>query len=109
MSRVPRIRVGVVLVDAERVLLVEHRKDDQRYWLLPGGGLELGETLLACAAREVREETGLQIEPERILYLSEAIAPAGGRHILNVFVKARQVGGELGVPTDDVITRVEWV
>ncbi|MEB3198564.1 MAG: hypothetical protein VKP62_15310, partial [Candidatus Sericytochromatia bacterium] len=42
-------------------------------------------------------------------YLSEAIAPAGGRHILNVFVKARQVGGELGVPTDDVITRVEWV
>lgn len=105
----PRIRVGVVLLEGDALLLVEHRKGDRGYWLLPGGGLDHGETFFACAAREVREETGLLVEPERVVYLSEAIAPGGGRHIVNVFVKARLLGGTLTLPTDDIIAAARWV
>jgi ADP-ribose pyrophosphatase YjhB (NUDIX family) len=105
----PRIRVGVVLLEGDALLLVEHRKGDRGYWLLPGGGLEHGETFFDCAVREVREETGLVVEPERVVYLSEAIAPGGGRHIVNVFVKARRVEGSLALPEDDIIAAVRWV
>ncbi|MEB3222145.1 MAG: NUDIX hydrolase [Candidatus Sericytochromatia bacterium] len=105
----PRIRVGVVLQEGDALLLVEHRKGDRGYWLLPGGGLDHGETFFACAAREVREETGLLVEPERVVYLSEAIAPAGGRHIVNVFVKARVLGGTLTLPDGDIISAARWV
>lgn len=105
----PRVRVGAVVIDGDRLLLVEHRKGTRGYWLLPGGGLEHGETFLACAEREVLEETGLSVRAERVVYLSEAIAPDGGRHIVNVFVKAALVGGTLAVPEGDIVAAVRWV
>jgi 8-oxo-dGTP pyrophosphatase MutT (NUDIX family) len=57
----------VLVVDAtERVLLIEsyHRPDDPdagTYWMVPGGGVDPGESLAAAAARELREETGLAV------------------------------------------------
>lgn len=102
----PRIRVGVVLPHEDQILLVRHRKQDKTYWMLPGGGLDYGETFAQCAEREVLEETGLSIKAERVLYLSEAICPRGSRHILNVFMLGRLEGGSLMVPHEDVIEEV---
>lgn len=104
-----RVRVGAIVLLDQRLLLVQHQKGERAYWLLPGGGLEAGETLFDCAAREVREETGLIVAPERLVFLSESIAPAGGRHILNLLVKANLEGGHLAPPVDDVISEVAWV
>lgn len=106
----PRVRVGVVLVDEQdQILLVRHRKGEKTYWLLPGGGLDYGEAMFACAARELLEETGLTIEAERMLYVSEAINPDGSRHILNLYVHGRVLGGTLTVPEGDVIDAIAWV
>jgi ADP-ribose pyrophosphatase YjhB (NUDIX family) len=56
----PIVAVGVLLLDGERVLLVRRARPPQAgRWTVPGGGVELGETLEAAAARELREETGL--------------------------------------------------
>ena len=54
---------GFVLSDGGEILLAREEKTD--WWLLPGGGLEAGETPEACCAREVLEETGLAVEPVR--------------------------------------------
>lgn len=104
----PRIRVGVVIPREDEILLVRHRKGEKTYWMLPGGGLDYGETFATCAEREVEEETGLRIKTERMLYISEAICPRGSRHILNVFMLARLEGGTLTIPEGDVIEEVAF-
>lgn len=99
----PRVRVGVIIPHEDQILLVRHRKGDKTYWMLPGGGLDFGETFAQCAEREVHEETGLTIKAERVLYLSEAICPKGSRHVLNIFMLASLEGGSLVIPEGDVI------
>jgi 8-oxo-dGTP diphosphatase len=106
---VPRTRVAMVLVDGDRLLLVRHQKGDQTYWLLPGGGLDYGEELAACAKRELFEETGLAVEVERFLYLSESISPDKSRHILHITVLGRLVGGALVKADEAVLAEVAWV
>lgn len=93
VTRTPRLRVGVVIIKDDQILLVRHRKADRSYWLLPGGGLDWGETLVACGAREVREETGYQVAVDRPLFLSEAIDPRGDRHVVNIVMLGQLVGG----------------
>ncbi|MBI3305245.1 NUDIX domain-containing protein [Candidatus Parcubacteria bacterium] len=56
---------GIVRNEQGAVLL--HRRDDHSSWAFPGGKLELGESLEVCLAREMLEETGLEVAVERLL------------------------------------------
>ncbi len=57
---------SAVVVDQDgRVLL--HRRTDNELWSIPGGGMEVGETIAETVVREVEEETGLKVEPERLV------------------------------------------
>ncbi|HKT80451.1 MAG TPA: NUDIX hydrolase [Vicinamibacterales bacterium] len=59
----PIVGVGAVVIDATRVLLVKRKQPPlQGEWTLPGGAVELGETLEEAVVREIREETGLDVE-----------------------------------------------
>lgn len=107
--RSPRIRVAAVVPRGDEILLVRHRKGARQYWMLPGGGLDFGETFEACARRELQEETGFDVEIQRMLYLSEAICPHGSRHVVNVYMLGRLQGGTLAVPEGDIIDAVEFV
>lgn len=107
--RAPRIRVAAVIPREDEVLLVRHRKGARAYWMLPGGGLDFGETFEACARRELLEETGFEVAIERMLYLSEAICPRGTRHVVNLFMLGKLEGGTLQVPVGDIIDEVAFV
>ena len=84
-ERTIRIRVGVLIWRDGQVLLVRHEKAGRSYWLVPGGGVDPGETMVEAAARELLEETGYVVEIGRLLLVCEAIDPRPvGRHIVNM-------------------------
>src|ERR1700730_6290014 len=66
-DRAIRIRVGVLIWRAGEVLLVRHEKGGRSYWLVPGGGVDAGETMVEAGAREMLEETGYHVEMGRLL------------------------------------------
>jgi len=103
-----RVRVAVCLREGDRILLAEHVKNGRRHWLLPGGGVEVGETMVGAAVREMLEETGLVVTVGRLVLVCEAIEPAG-RHLLNlVFAGTTPPGGTLRVGRDGVLDDVAW-
>lgn len=107
---IPTTRVSVIVVtDEQKILLVRHRKGNRLYWVLPGGRLEYGETFHECAVRELKEETGLDIEIEKFLFLSEAIAPDRSRHIVNIYLKGRITGGTMQIGNEPVLAGVDLI
>ena len=94
-----------------RILLVASRYPNhaQPLWNLPGGRQRHGELLEDALTREFLEETGLAIEIEHLLYVSESYDGATGTHFLN-FTFAVRAGGEPHAPGDDAhVVGLEWV
>ena len=76
----PYLAVSAAIFRAERVLIVRRGAPPmQGIYTLPGGGVELGETLEQAVMREVREETGLAIEPLSLAGYRQVIARDCGR------------------------------
>ena len=92
----------------EEILLVQHKKGNRLYWVLPGGRIEYGEDFATCAVRELMEETNLKIEFEKVVFLSEAIAPDRSRHIINIYATGKVLGGEMKIGDEPVLEAVAW-
>src|SRR4051794_5563088 len=92
---------AIVTDDQGRILL--HRRRDNEMWALPGGVMELGESLGDCAAREVQEETGFVVEPVAIVGIysdpKHVFAYDDGevRQEFSICFQCRMTGGELNV------------
>ena len=105
-----RIRVGGVYVRDSKILLVRHHKGGRRYWLLPGGGLEFGETVAQALERELVEECGVKTRSGRLLFINESIPPQKTRHVLNLTFLGTLLEGEPRQSEDDgVLDGVAWV
>lgn len=66
-----QIRVTGILIEDGKILLVQQRLSENRAWSLPGGRLEQGETLEQGVVREFKEETGLDVAVDRLLYVCD--------------------------------------
>ena len=80
----PRLRVAIIALDeASRVLLLQHTRPHGVYWVLPGGGVEPGETLDEALRREIREELSAESEINSLAAVGELIEP--DRHVVDFF------------------------
>lgn len=105
----PRVRVAAIITKGEQVLLVRHAKDAKSYWLLPGGGLEAGETLEAALRRELREEASVEIRVDDLVFVNDSIAPNGSRHVISLYFTAEIVGGNIARGGDERVVEVRFV
>ena len=108
---VPLVGVGAVVVHEGRVLLVRRGHEPLKgQWSLPGGLLELGESITDGVVREVKEETGLMVEPVELVELLDRIHRDGERvryHYVIADYLCRVVGGELKAASD--ADEARWV
>ena len=84
------IRITGILIENNEILLVQQKLSDKRNWSLPGGRLERGETLSQGLIREMKEETGLDVEIIRMLYLCDVAASSNT--ILHITFLIKRVG-----------------
>lgn len=97
------VRVAAVIERDGALLLVRHEKPGRDpYWVLPGGRLEPEETIPECAAREVREETGLEGRFLEVLYVSEFMHE--GRHTVDITTRVAVEEGEAALGSDPEVT-----
>lgn len=94
-KEMPRIGVGVIVMRSELLLLGKRRgSHGAGTWALPGGHLEFGESIEECAIREVREETGLELDEVTLGPYTNTVFAAEGKHYVTLFVLSRSAAGE---------------
>ncbi|MFF9273827.1 NUDIX hydrolase [Streptomyces griseosporeus] len=106
------VAASAVVTDDQGRILLQRRRDND-LWALPGGGMEMTESLPGCAVREVKEETGLDVEvtglvgtytdPRHVIAYSDGEV----RRQFNICFRARVTGGELTL--SDESTELRWV
>ncbi|HUZ45384.1 MAG TPA: NUDIX hydrolase [Terriglobia bacterium] len=107
----PIVGVGGVVIEGDRVLLIQRGREPLKgQWSIPGGMLELGESLAEGVQREVQEETGLDVEPLEIVAVFDRIQKNGSRvqyHYVIVDYVCRRIRGRLQSGSDVLDAR--WV
>jgi 8-oxo-dGTP diphosphatase len=93
----PRIRVSALLRWQDRMLLCRHEKGGREYWLLPGGGVNSGESLVNALHRELHEEIGIddELPVEGPVAIVDSIAPErtfSQKHVVHI-IFAGDLGG----------------
>jgi 8-oxo-dGTP diphosphatase len=96
----PRIRVSAILRWQNRLLLCRHEKGEREYWLLPGGGVDSGESLVKALHRELHEEVGIEDElpVEGPVAIVDSISPASSfrqKHVVHIIFATDLTGRSL--------------
>jgi 8-oxo-dGTP diphosphatase len=107
MSSEPRIRVSALLGWRGRILLCRHEKPGREYWLLPGGGVNSGESLVDALRRELAEEIGIHdlIPFEGPIAIVDSIAPVrsfAAKHVVHIIFS-----GDLGGRSLEAVTSAD--
>ncbi|HEX9118478.1 MAG TPA: NUDIX hydrolase [Anaerolineae bacterium] len=104
--RDPKVAVGALITDGERVLLVRRAADPQiGRWALPAGYMDFDEEPEAALAREIREETGLTV---RVLDIAGIVPLSGWRDKRGIMIvyNAQPTGGEIQAADD--VSEARW-
>ncbi len=108
----PKVATGVIIYnDKNEILLVQSHKWSGK-WIIPGGAVEWGETTQACAIREVKEETNLDIEKLELFDVQESIFPKEfyqERHFIFFDYIAKLVDNDKKIILNEELQEYKWI
>ena len=94
-----RVRVNGVLIEEDKILLIQHKmSEDRAFWAVPGGGMDYGSDVISNLRREFLEETGLEVAVKDFLFVYEFLEPP--LHALEIYFEVEKIAGELKIGTD---------
>ena len=96
-----RVRVSCLLLKRKKILLISHIKEGNIYWLLPGGGVNFGESLDEALKREIKEELNISVKVKQPVLICDSIDSNGGRHILNICFACSYLKGEYSLGEEE--------
>src|SRR6266700_3379920 len=95
MPKRPSVGVGVIIRNGDQVLLIKRQNSHgDGTWSTPGGHLEYGESLRACAIREVEEEVGVLITDVTFCTITNDIFVEEEKHYITIWVEGKYASGE---------------
>jgi ADP-ribose pyrophosphatase len=108
--KAPQVAVGAIVVYDGKILLIKRTKAPHKdLWAIPGGSVELGETLQEAAEREIREEAGLTIKAKEPVYtfdlIEKDVSGSIQFHYVIVDLMADYINGELHAADDALDAR----
>ena len=105
----PRVGVACLVTRGGQILLLRRqRSHGAGSWSPPGGHLDFGESIEACAMRETHEETGLRIANPEFFGITNDIFEPDGKHYVTVWMHAEADGGEPAVQDQAEVAAVGW-
>ena len=108
----PRVGIGVMIQNEKGEVLLGLRQGSHGAgeWSFPGGTLEFGETIFATAKREVKEETGLDVDEFKLISVYDELRyiKTDNKHFLGLGVKAKYKGGEPKIMEPEKCQEWKW-
>lgn len=108
MSEKPQVGTAIIITKADKVLLMKRKGSHAPgTWSTPGGHLDFGETLEGCAAREAKEEVGVDVVGIRFRAVTNDLFEATGRHYITIWLEGRTVA-EPFIASEREVAEVGW-
>ena len=108
MSQIPKVGTAITITKDNKVLLMKRKgPHGQGTWCTPGGHLDFGETLEGCAAREAKEEVGVDVVDIRFRAVTNDIFEETGKHYITVWLEGTPVG-EPSIAAEREVEEIGW-
>jgi 8-oxo-dGTP diphosphatase len=108
MEQKPQVGTAMIIIKDDKVLLMKRKGPHGKgTWSTPGGHLDFGETLEGCAAREAKEEVGVDVVDIRFRAVTNDLFEETGRHYVTIWMEGRAVG-EPFIAAEKEVDEIGW-
>jgi len=107
-----RVRAGAILIQNDKILLAEHHKKNDSYFVLPGGTVDPRETIEETLIREIKEEAGLSVTVKKLVLVHQFVDKKSRQDVQFIFT-VQLTGGnlrtEINHVTDPALKSLQWI
>ena len=109
MNPEPRVGVAIIITKNDQVLLMRRKGiHGKGTWSTPGGHLEFGESPEQCAAREAKEEVGLDVVDIRFRAITNDMFDTTGKHYITIWMEGDSISNDPVIAAEDEVAEIGW-